>query len=182
MKSLKEYIIEKSIKESFNSDTNTVDLYNLIVKYTGPIEIHVQVPVSYDTDDVQIYLDDILLNKLPGGNECDSTKLFGDNIDNINDTHFEIDNVSFEEESNTSFNDTIQWDKSYNPKNNTENMKIAVIKNIIYIIEFTDFSIISVTKETYKDKLSQIFEDTVSDNYKYPIELNFNSSNMKYKY
>lgn len=181
MKTLKEYIIEKNIKESFNSDTNTVDIHDLIIKYTGPVEIYVQVPVSYDTDDIQIYLEDILLNKLPGGNECDSNKLFGDNINNINDTHFEIDDISFKEESNNS-SDVIQWDKSYNPKNNTEEMKIAIIKNIIYIIEFTDFSISSTTEETYKDKLTQIFEDTVSDNYKYPIELTFNSSNMTYKY
>ena len=77
------------IKEDLDGD-NVVVLKNLQATYKGPESLFVQVPKTYSESDVQIYLDDVLLKQMPGGQDQESTKLFGDNnVKNINDAHFE---------------------------------------------------------------------------------------------
>lgn len=175
MKSLKDYITE-----SFRQNDSTAEFKNLKVTYAGPVELKVQIPVSYGDDDLQIYLDDTMMDKMPGGKESESTKLFGDNVNNIIDAHFEITEIEYTEDNSSTVPDVIPWDKSYAPKSNTEDMKTAVIKNILYIIEFSKFDLSGVTEQTYKETLEEIFENTVSDSYKYPISISFNKENMSY--
>ena len=54
------------------------------------------------------------------------------------------------------------------------------IKNIKYIIVFTQFELVSVTTDTYEDKLNDVFENTVSDNYKYPFNITLNTDDLIY--
>lgn len=175
MKSLKEYV-----RESYDKNSNTVTLRDLTIKYSGPSELYVDVPVSFSDDDVWIYLEDTMLIKLPGGEDADSTSLFGSNAKNIADTHFEIDGIEYDE-SVSAGGTRIEWDKSYDPKKNPEDTKTAKIKDISYIIEFSKFEILGVTPETFKDKLGEIANNTVSANYDYPVELSVNTADITYK-
>lgn len=175
MKSLKEYV-----RESYDKNSNTVTLRDLRLKYAGPSELTVAVPVSFSDDDVWVYLEDTMLGKLPGGEEAESTSLFGSNDKNIADAHFEIDGIEYDD-SDSSGAAQIEWNKSYEPKKNPEDMKTAKIKGISYIIEFSKFEMAGVTDETFKDKLDEIANNTVSDNYDYPIELSVNTADITYK-
>lgn len=177
MKSLKQYV-----NESYDKSANTVTLRDLIIKYAGPSELSIVVPVSFSDDDVQIYLEDTVLNKMPGAKEAEATSLFGANDKNIVDTHFEADKIEYGGNSGiSSGQNVIEWDKSYNPKKNTEDMKTAKIKDISYIIEFSKFEMTGVTNETFKDKLDEIVNNTVSDQYDYPIKISANTADITYK-
>lgn len=177
MKSLSTYINEH-ISEDLNSD-NIITLSNLQVTYKGPESLFVQVPTSYSESDVQIYLDDTLLKQMPGSTDQESTKLFGDNnIKNINDAHFEYDEMS--EVNSTSQTFDISWDSSYDTNIKDEDLHIVFIKNIKYILLFTQFEMQGVTSENYKEKLEDIFENTINDNYKYPFNITFNVDDLVY--
>lgn len=176
MKRLREYVME-----SYDKNRNTVTLRDLAIKYTGPSELSVQVPVSFSDDDVWIYLEDTMLGKLPGGKDAEATSLFGSNDRNIVDAHFEIEEIEYGEDDASNAGQIIEWDKSYDPKKNAEDMKTAKIKDISYIIEFSKFEITGVTEETFKDKLGEIVNNTVSDNYDYPVELVVNTADITYK-
>lgn len=179
MKSFSEYIKE-SLKESI--DSNKVVLKNMQVKYSGPDNIAIQVPVSYSESDIQIYLEDIWLNQLPGGKEAECNEMFGSNIKNISDAYLEWYSIDTIEDSNTY---DIEWDNSYGSSNSNNSddteLHIVNIKNISYILEFTQFVLTGVTDETYADKLNDLFEQTVADNYKYPFELSINTANLIFR-
>ena len=175
MKRLREYVME-----SYDKNSNTVTLRDLVIRYTGPSELAVEVPVSFSDDDVWIYLEDTMLSKLPGGKDAEGTSLFGSNNKNIADAHFEIDEIEYAENGPAGGNQ-IEWDKSYDPKKNAEDMKTAKIKDISYIIEFSKFEIIGVTGETFRDKLDEIVNNTVEGDYGYPIELVVNTANITYR-
>ena len=74
MKTLKDYIFETLDKSKVLKD--------LTVKYDGPSELFIQVPEKMGESDIQIYLDDTLLPKLPA--EA-SQKAFGKNAKDITD-------------------------------------------------------------------------------------------------
>lgn len=177
MKSLTQYV-----KESYDKNTNTVALRDLVIKYGGPSELSVVVPTSFSDDDVWIYLEDTMLSRLPGGKDAESTSLFGTNDKNIVDTHFEIEEIVYDENTVTSGSQNmIEWDKSYNPKKNAEDMKTAKIKDISYIIEFSKFVMKGVTDDTFKDKLDEIINNTISEQYDYPMKLSVNTADITYK-
>lgn len=175
MKSLKEYV-----RESYDKNRNTVTLRDLVIKYNGPSELSAAVPVSFSDDDVWIYLEDTMLGKMPGGEEAEATSLFGSNGKNIVDAHFEIGGIEYDD-SAAPGGVRIEWDKSYDPKKNPEDTKTAKIKDISYIIEFSKFEMVGVTDETFKDKLAETVNNTVSDNYDYPMELSVNTADITYK-
>lgn len=166
------------IKEDLDGD-NVIVLQNLQATYKGPESLFVQVPKTYSESDVQIYLDDVLLKQMPGGQDQESTKLFGDNnIKNINDAHFEYDEML--EVNSTAPTFDIAWGTNYDNNVKDEEMHVVCIKNIKYIIVFTQFELVSVTTDTYEDKLNDIFENTVSDNYKYPFNITLNTDDLIY--
>lgn len=162
------------------NDDNSIVLQNLQATYKGPESLFIQVPKTYSESDVQIYLDDVLLKQMPGSQDQESTKLFGDNnVKNINDAHFEYDEMS-EVSSSTQVFD-IAWDKNYDTNIKDDELQVVYIKNIRYIIVFTQFELISVTTDTYEDKLNDIFENTLSDNYKYPFNITLNTDDLIYE-
>lgn len=166
------------IKEDLDGD-NVVVLKNLQATYKGPESLFVQVPKTYSESDVQIYLDDVLLKQMPGGQDQESTKLFGDNnVKNINDAHFEYDEMSEVNSSAPTFD--VAWNTDYDTNIKDEELQVVYIKNIKYIIIFTQFELVSVTTDTYEDKLNDIFENTVSDNYKYPFNITLNTDDLIY--
>lgn len=158
---------------------NVVVLQNLQATYKGPESLFIQVPKSYSESDIQIYLDDVLLKQMPGSQDQESTKLFGDNnIKNINDAHFEYDEML--EVNSTAQTFDIAWDTNYDNNVKDEELQVVCIKNIKYIIVFTQFELVSVTTDTYEDKLNDIFENTLSDNYKYPFNITLNTDDLIY--
>ena len=164
--------------EDLNGD-NVIVLQNLQATYKGPESLFIQIPKTYSESDVQIYLDDVFLKQLPGGQDQEATKLFGDNnIKNINDSHFEYDEM-LEVNTTTSTFD-IAWDTNYDTNVKDEELQVVCIKNIKYIIVFTQFELVSVTTDTYEDKLNDIFENTLSDNYKYPFNITLNTDDLIY--
>lgn len=172
MKTLTEYI-----KEDLSSD-NVVVLQNLQATYKGPESLFVQVPVSYSESDVQIYLDDTILKQMPGSADQESTKLFGDaNTKNINDAHFEYDEMNQVEGQQVP---NIAWDESYDSNVKDDEKIVVNIKNIKYILLFTQFELTSVSSENYKDKLNDLFNNTTNDNYNYPFNITINTDDLIY--
>ena len=74
----------------------------------------------------------------------------------------------------------IAWDTNYDNNVKDEELQVVCIKNIKYIIVFTQFELVSVTTDTYEDKLNDIFENTISDNYKYPFSITLNTDDLIY--
>ena len=164
--------------EDLNGD-NVIVLQNLQATYKGPESLFIQIPKTYSESDVQIYLDDVFLKQLPGGQDQEATKLFGDNnIKNINDSHFEYDEMLEVNTTTPTFD--IAWDTNYDTNVKDEELQVVCIKNIKYIIVFTQFELVSVTTGTYEDKLNDIFENTLSDNYKYPFNITLNTDDLIY--
>lgn len=170
MKSLSSFILEEL-------NSNSITLKNLQATYIGPKTITIQVPKSYVESDIQIYLNDIWLDKLPGGKECDASDLFGSNIKNITDAEIEWEKIDTIENGSAE----IEWDSSYDTSKRDDEMQVVQITNISYIIEFSQFVLESVTEETYEDKLNDIFNNTISDEYEYPFEITINTSDIIYR-
>lgn len=172
MKSLVSYIKEEL-------DTSNIVLKNLQIIYKGPENLTIQVPVSYSESDIQIYIEDTLMNKMPGGSEYAKNELFGDNnIKNISDVHFEYDSMDSVSGSNSVYD--IGWDESYNPDLKDEELQVINIKNIKYILVFTQFELVSVTTDNYKDKLDEIIDNT-EDSDELPFKITVNTDDLIYQ-
>lgn len=173
MKSLKTYVTEQS---------NEITLRNLRAVYKGPVEFSMEVLKYYDESDIQIYIEDTLRTNgyLPGG--ADSHKgerLFGSNEKNIIDAHPEFESVSYKTGSETD----MPWDTSYShdPRNNDEEKKIAILKNISFILEFSEFTMRGVTDETLDSKLYEILSQYADNGDKdAPLTFSLNEGDITY--
>lgn len=176
MKSLKQYIKESFITE----DNEEFVINNLVVKYDCPASLFIQIPLKYSESDMQIYLDDELLNKLPASTNY-SQKFFGSNYRNIIDAHFEYDSIA--EAMGKDQKADLVWDEKYDPSiNDSSELAIFQISNLKYVIEFEKFSFGSTVNETnVRQILENLLQTTVS-NYtnNYPIEISLNNSNITF--
>lgn len=173
MKSLVQYI-----KEELN--TNTVTLRNLQITYKGPENLFIQVPVSYSESDIQVYIEDTIMKKMPGGADNQSTDIFGsDNIKNISDAHFEYESINNISGSSSSYD--IAWDNTYNPDLKDEELHIVCIKNIKYILIFDQFELLSVTAENYQNKLNEILNNSINNTDNLPFNITINTDDVIYQ-
>lgn len=155
MKSLKQYISEVA------ADGGETTLNKVTVTFKFPEDTVIEAPVMYGIEDISIYLEDTLLPKLPGGEESDASKLFGDNIKNITDMYLNYD--SFDNADGGAAD--IKWNRSYNPSKNSAEMKTVRMTGLSYIIEFSKFVISGITdKSDAADKMYDIMEYAARNN------------------
>lgn len=171
MKTLKAYINE------------AIDIYRIneviATYFVNPNKIILQCPSNYSESDIQIYIDDLWIDKLPSNKEY-ANKFFGVNADSIVDVHFEYD--SFEHIDITP-EDFIEWDASYDANNASgKDLNYFVIKNLKYIITFDKFDLTNVDDNNVKYELYKIFESANSNSInKYPIEIKFDRYSLVYR-
>lgn len=179
MKTLEQFIKESLIKEE-NDYTKEYSIKNVVVRYDCPANFFVQVPSSYSESDIQIYLDDILLNKLPGSMEL-AKNFFGKNSENIIDAYFEYDYITPAMGKDQKAD--LVWDEKYDSNvKDTSELTIYQISNLKYTIEFEKFLFSNTTDNTnIREILENLLQTTVS-NYinKYPIEISLNNSNITF--
>lgn len=177
MKTLKKYILE----------TKELSIYRLnevTVTYDcNPKKLTIQAPESYQESDIQQYLNDLILNNLPSGQDY-SERFFGRNRDNIYDAYFEYDKFEHldEESSKKEHHINIEWDPEYATKtSNDDDINIFRLTNLRYVIKFDRFDLVNVDDDNVYDTLCKIFGVTVSNNAnQYPIEISLDSKNIKY--
>ena len=176
MKTLKEFIKESLIKE----ENEEFSINNLVVRYDCPSSLFIQIPSKYSESDMQIYLDDELLDKLPGSSQL-AKKFFGKNSENIIDAYFEYDSIS--QAMGKEQKADLVWDDKYdsNIKDSSE-LTIYQISNLKYIIEFEKFSFDNTIDDTnVRETLENLLQTTVSNSInKYPIEISLNNSNITF--
>ena len=176
MKTLKQFIKESLIKE----ENEEFSINNVIVRYDCPSSLFIQIPSKYSESDMQIYLDDELLDKLPGSSQL-ANKFFGKNSENIIDAYFEYDSIS--QAMGKDQKADLIWNEKYdsNIKDSSE-LIIYQISNLKYIIEFEKFSFDNTIDDTnVRETIENLLQTTVS-NYinKYPIEISLNNSNITF--
>lgn len=177
MKDIKTYILEKLVNEEYEEyRVNDVTVIYKAVK--DPINL--QAPSEYNESNIQQYITDLWLDKLPGGGD-NSVKFFGENADNIYDVYFEYDN--FEHIVDTNNIDYIEFDSHASSVDITDDTKLDIFKlhHFKYIIKFEKFDLKDSDDRHIKETLSQIFKAAESNSQnKYPIELKYNESELKY--
>ena len=176
MKALTQFIKESLIKE----ENEEFSINNVVVRYDCPSNYFIQIPSKYSESDMQIYLDDELLNKLPASKEF-ARKFFGKNADNIIDAYFEYDSIA--EALGKDQKADLVWDEKYdNSINDSSELTIYQISNLKYTIEFEKFSFDNTIDDTnVRTTLETLLQTTVSNSInKYPIEISLNNSNITF--
>ena len=176
MKALTHFIKESLLKE----ENEEFSINNVIVRYDCPSSLFIQIPSKYSESDMQIYLDDELLDKLPASSQL-AKKFFGKNSENIIDAYFEYDSIS--QAMGKEQKADLVWDDKYdsNIKDSSE-LTIYQISNLKYIIEFEKFSFDNTIDNTnVRETLENLLQTTVSNSInKYPIEISLNNSNITF--
>ena len=178
MKDIRNYILEHNISEAVETyRLNEVEATYLV----QPEEIILQAPETFQESDIQQYMDDLWLNKLPSGQDY-SEQFFGNNYDSISDVHFEYDTF---EHIDVEPKEYIEWDSKYDVKKTDKDVKLDYfkIKNLKYIIDFDRFDMIDVTDDTVEEKLKDIFRTAESNdaNKDYPIEIKFDEDSLEFR-
>ena len=176
MKALTHFIKESLLKE----ENEEFSINNVIVRYDCPSSLFIQIPSKYSESDMQMYLDDELLDKLPGSSQL-AKKFFGKNSENIIDAYFEYDSIS--QAMGKEQKADLVWDDKYDStiKDSSE-LTIYQISNLKYIIEFEKFSFDNTVDDTnVRETLENLLQTTVSNSInKYPIEISLNNSNITF--
>lgn len=167
MKNLQQYICEA---------LDSVILRDLTVKYDCPDEVFVQVPEKMSESDIQIYLDDTLLEKLPAEANQDA---FGKNTKQITDAYFEYEKM--EAANGTSQKADVLWDDHYNPAMNGVNMQVIRISGLKYIIVFDKFELNDVEDSEVKETIYNLFNGLIEDDKDIPFDISLNEDNIEWK-
>ena len=176
MKTLKQFIKESLIKE----ENEEFSIDNLVVRYDCPSSLFIQIPSKYSESDMQIYLDDELLDKLPGSSQL-AKKFFGKNSENIIDAYFEYDSIA--QAMGKDQKADMVWDEKYDSSvKDSSELTIYQISNLKYTIEFEKFSFDNTIDDTnVRETIENLLQTTVSNSInKYPIEISLNNSNITF--
>lgn len=165
MKKLSEYIYEAA---------GTTLLQDLTVKYNCPDELFIQTPEQMSESDVQIYLDDTLLNKLPAET---GKSAFGKNAANVIDAYFEYE--SMDTAAGREQKSDIEWDSNYNPGLNGGNMHVLKIRGMKYVVVFDSFELKDVERGEIRKTLYGLFNGII-DNNKLPFAVSLNEDNIEW--
>lgn len=183
MRALRQYINEISNISSLKKyicEGEDITKDNVEATWNGPSKLYVEAPITYSESDVQIYLDDMMLDKMPGSNNK-SQALFGSNHNNIADVYFEYD--SMVEAIGVKQKPDIEWDSRYDTNNvdDTTEMHILCIENLRYIISFESFKLVNVSDDQVDFELIKIFNAANSSNTNvYPIKITFDNESLEY--
>ena len=181
MKELRSYIMSHiNEAKNINEAKDDVEVRDLIVKYSCPDDLYIQVPEKYGESDIQIYLDDTLLDKLPAETQENA---LGKNADNIVDCFFEYEKM--DPSSGISQKSDIEWDESYDQSLNGTNMVVQHIKGMKYVIKFDKFYINGIDEndeEEIKDTIYNLFNGFTEDaNDELPFDITLDKDNIEFK-
>lgn len=151
----------RSISSLLLEALDTTTLKDLNVIYIFEKDVYVQVPESMEESDIQTYLDDTLLPKLPPEIEG-SEKSLGKNVDNLVDVYFEYDRMETTSGSHQSA--TVEWDAHYDEEKNGGAMQVMRIKGMKYVISFDKFELKDVDESKVKETLDNLFDGLMVDN------------------
>ena len=129
-----------------------------------PEEIILQAPETFQESDIQQYMDDMWLPKLPSNSDY-SEKFFGKNND-----------------SNT--NNYVQGYFQYDSKKSGDDVKLEYfkIKNLRYIISFDRFDMVGVDDDNVREKLIDVFKSCESSKEnEWPIEIVFDEDSLEFR-
>lgn len=167
--------IYQYIKESiFNESEDIVKISNLKVTYKiNKQYLTVCVPDTYSESDMQIYLDDKLLDIMPGSSKY-SIDILGENYKEISDAYFIYDSYSASDKSNETVD--IEWDNEYDSSKINSGLAYYKLKDVKYCIEFSEFNLKNTDDLDIHENLTKIFKTFESNSSnKYPIEIKFES-------
>lgn len=168
MKSLSNYILE---------EYNTYRLNYVTVRFTTKENTIIEVPEKYTNSDIELYLNDALLEKMPSNYEF-AEDLFGTNATNIIDAFFEferIDPVSNQKPD-------IEFVPNKGDNERDSKLVLYTIKNLVYVISFDRFDVLNGNDDNIKGILDLIFKTVESNSLNdYPIELHYDDKNLEYK-
>lgn len=164
----------KSLKQFITEAVDITKVTNLTIVYkTIPEDIIVKVPSNYGESDMQIYLDDKLLNELPGASKASKT-LLGDNIEDISDAYFQYEKFSASDELSGDVN--LDWDPKYDDNAEGDTYTYYTLKGFKYNINFEEFNLSNVNDSDIKEQLTEIFESLNSNKTNvYPIDIELDS-------
>lgn len=169
--------IAKFIKESIDTyRLNGVEATYIV----QPEEIILQAPETFQESDIQQYMDDMWLSKLPSNSDY-SEKFFGKNNDSISDVHFEYDTF---EHIDIEPSEYIEWDPKYDSKKSGDDVKLEYfkIKNLRYIISFDRFDMVNVDDDNVREKLIDVFKSCESSKEnEWPIEIVFDEDSLEFR-
>lgn len=165
MKDLRLYIIEKQNQQFIAK--------NLRVAYDAPEEVFLQVPKSYGESDIQIYMDDTMLDKLPAATH---EKDLGKNAKELNDIFFEYDKLEPAQGKNDKAD--IEWDSHYDPQTADDELQIVRITNLKYVINFREFVLDGIENEDEAIKTIYSFFNGFTTDIDLPFEFTLNEGNI----
>lgn len=171
MKSITEYIKEALSVYRLNNVTVTYDVH--------PSTIILQAPATFSESDVQIYMGDLWLDKMPSNYQY-SSQLFGMNNDNIYDVYFTYDTFEHQIEKPESF---IAWDSKFdaNASNSDTQLDYFKITNVKYVISFDRFDLVDIKDDEVKGTLEKIFKSAESNNlHEWAVNIKFDKDNLKF--
>lgn len=188
MKSLIEFIKEAAEDHNLESD-DIIRLEGVTIKYdVSPSIIYLELPDDFNESNVQEYMNDAWLEKLPSNSEF-SEKFFKLNADNIADVYFEYDSVEHinaenVDKYNINPKSIIKIDSSQiEDKDKSEEIGLFKLTNLKYVIVFDRFDLNKSTwldgtdKGRIKSTLDTIFKASESNSYNnYPIKIIYNSN------
>lgn len=171
MKHLTEYIEEHRIQE----DLNEPIVKNVIATYKRKDgSLLVQVPDSYNEDDLQKYIDDRCSANMPS-DENNIEDLFGENAQHITDAYFEYEKLSVPQ--NSTVKPDLEWDKRYDTRNDKEvNLMTYSLDEFKYHMTFDEFKLTNMNDEEVKPILEDIFKSAEStQSHPWEIEIIFDN-------
>lgn len=163
MKRLRTFILE-----SFENNFKTYIVTDLKVVYDCG-DISIEVPENYSESDMQIYLDDVLLNKMPGVSKK-SIEMLKSDSNEISDAYFEYDSFNVSEERPSRV-DIIFDNKDGNT--NYESLVYYALKDVKFVVSYSTFTVKADNYDSVKDAIKIIFKTLGSSaEYLIPIKLN----------
>lgn len=174
MKSFQQFILE---------EYNDYRVKNLEVPYiVNPDKDYIvfKIPEIWSEDDFQIYIQDMYLDKMPGGEDY-TEDFFGSNAENIFDVVFEYD--KYEKSEETDEKDFVDYDTNYDNKIKDDAKFVYVkLEKLRYIIKFDEFDLKDESIDDINQTLIEIFKrcESSKEN-EWPLEIILDEKNLKYK-
>ena len=174
MKSLQQFILE---------EYNDYRVKNLEVPYiVNPKNDYIifKIPEAWSEDNFQIYLQDMYLNDMPGGEDY-AEDFFGKNAENIFDVVFEYN--KYEKSEDIDKDDYIDFDTNYDNKIKDDAKFVYVkLEKLRYIIKFDEFDLKDESIDDINKTLIEIFKQCESSKEnEWPLEIILDEKNVKYK-
>lgn len=128
-------------------------------------DVTIRVPQDYSDDDIQQYVNDLLLESMPSDDDL-AKEYFGANADDIVDANIEYDEAKQTDDKDV----TIDFDSSLDDKykGNEDDFKSIKLVGLRLVVMFDKLDVMNTSEDTLSEDLLELFKRTESsDNVKY---------------